>query len=133
MSLVFSKSLFVKQAILTLLLAISLSLISNSIQLLDGITQQKKMIENNFNQLLGVVEQPLASAVFRLDYPVAKQQVESLLNSPSIAKVEVSDENGKLFVAASAPQRVFSSSQALADWLFGDFTSFQRPLIPLIV
>lgn len=131
MSLVFSKSLFVKQAVLTLLLAISLSLISNSIQLLDGITQQKKMIENDFNQLLGVVEQPLASAVFRLDYPVAKQQVESLLNSPSIAKVEVSDENGKLFVAASAPQRVFSSSQALADWLFGDFTFFQRPLILL--
>ncbi|AEF53986.1 putative bifunctional diguanylate cyclase/phosphodiesterase [Marinomonas posidonica] len=128
MSLVFSKSLIVKQALLTLVLAVVLSLISNAIQMYDGIKHQRKIIDQDFNELIAVVEQPLAAAVFRLDRAFAQQQINSLLLSPSIASVKVTDEIGHIFIEGKAEKRAFRSSVALADLMFSNLNTFQRSL-----
>ncbi|RBP82604.1 EAL domain-containing protein [Marinomonas rhizomae] len=128
MGVVLSKSLFIKQAILTLALAIVLSLVSSSIQFFDGVRYQKKQIDRDFDELLAVVEKPLSEAVFRLDTSFAQQQIDSLLLSPSIAHVEVRDESGALFVEATADALDLSVSQSLADYFLSDLQSYNRDL-----
>ena len=128
MGVIFSKSLFIKQAILTLVLAVVLSLISSAVQMTEGIRSQKKQIDQHFDELLAVVEKPLAGALFRLDQHFAQQQIDSLLLSPSIAKIEVRDETGKLFFEATDTQHVFSVSQSLADYFLSDVQNYERQL-----
>jgi diguanylate cyclase (GGDEF)-like protein/PAS domain S-box-containing protein len=134
MGVVFSKSLFTKQAILTLALAVVLSLISSGIQFVDGVRSQKTEINQDFEELLAVVKKPLTEAVFRLDTAFAQQQIDSLLFNPSIAHVEVRDESGELFVEATAAQRDFSVSDSLANYFLSglqDYSSELRLEIPV--
>lgn len=128
MGVALSKSLFIKQAVLTFFLAVILSLISSSIQIYEGMQSQKTQIDNNFNELIAVVEKPLAEAVFRLDTDFAQQQVDSLLQIPSVASVEVLDEMGNLFVGGQSPKRSFSVSYQTADQLLSDLQSYERSL-----
>ena len=128
MGVVLSKSLFIKQAILTLALAIVLSLVSSGIQFVDGIRYQKQQIDQDFDELLAVVESPLSEAVFRLDITFAQHQIDSLLLSASIAHIEVRDESGVLFVQATAAKRHFSVSHALADYFLPDLQDYKREL-----
>lgn len=128
MGVVFSKSLFTKQAILTLALAIVLSLVSSGIQFVDGVRSQKTEINQDFKELLAVVEKPLSEAVFRLDTAFAQQQIDSLLFNPSIAHVEVRDESGDLFVEATATKRHFSVSSSLANYFLPDLQDYSREL-----
>ncbi|MFQ3185891.1 EAL domain-containing protein [Marinomonas primoryensis] len=128
MGVVLSKSLFIKQAILTLALAIVLSLLSSGVQFIDGVQYQKKQIDQDFDELLVVVEKPLSEAVFRLDIAFAQQQIDSLLLSPSIAYVAVRDESGELFVEATAANRIFSISHSLTDYFLPDLQDYKREL-----
>tara|TARA_R110000744_G_scaffold112305_3_gene210631 strand:- start:2096 stop:4510 length:2415 start_codon:yes stop_codon:yes gene_type:complete len=128
MGVVLSKSLFIKQAVLTLALAIVLSLVSSGIQFIDGIRYQKQQIDQDFDELLAVVEKPLSEAVFRLDVTFAQHQIDSLLLSSSIAHVEVRDEAGVLFVQATAEKRRFSVSHSLADYFLPDLQNYKREL-----
>jgi diguanylate cyclase (GGDEF)-like protein/PAS domain S-box-containing protein len=128
MGVVFSKSLFTKQAILTLVLAVVLSLVSSGIQFVDGVRSQKTEINQDFEELLAVVEKPLSEAVFRLDTIFAQQQIDSLLFNPSIAHVEVRDESGELFVEATSTKRDFSVSESLANYFLSDLQSYNREL-----
>lgn len=79
MAVVLSKSLFVKQAILVLILAVFLSLLSSVFQVIESVEVRKEKINSNFDELLAVVERPLAGALFRLDMVFAQQQIESLV------------------------------------------------------
>ncbi|WP_421854891.1 EAL domain-containing protein [Marinomonas sp.] len=128
MGVVFSKSLFTKQAILTLALAVVLSLISSGIQFVDGVRSQKAEINQNFEVLLTLVEKPLAEAVFRLDTAFAQQQIDSLLFNPSIAHIEVRDESGEVFVQATSTKQHFSVSDSLANYFLSDLKDYEREL-----
>lgn len=128
MGVIFSRSLFIKQAILTLVLAIVLSLISSVVQVNEGIQSEKKKIDQNFDELLAVVEKPLAEGLFRLDWTFVQQQIDSLSLNPSIAKVEIRDETGILLVESAAEVREFSVSQPLADYFLSDLQQYKRPL-----
>lgn len=128
MGVVLSKSLFFKQAVLTLALAIVLSLVTSGIQFVDGIQNQKTQINQDFEELLAVVEKPLSGAVFRLDVAFAQQQIDSLLFNPTIAHLEVRDESGELFVEASAGQRNFALSSKIAEYFLSDLQTYDRAL-----
>ncbi|MEP2617013.1 MAG: hypothetical protein ABJH25_03235, partial [Marinomonas sp.] len=75
MAVVLSKSLFIKQAVLVLILAVFLSLLSSVFQVVESVEARKEKINSNFDELLAVVERPLAEALFRLDMTFAQQQV----------------------------------------------------------
>ncbi|MBR7888301.1 EAL domain-containing protein [Marinomonas sp. A79] len=129
MGVVFSKSLFLKQAALTLVLAVVLSLISSAIQFFEGAQLQKTQINQDFEELLAVVEKPLSEAVFRLDIEYAQQQIDSLIIIPSIAQVEVFDDAGLLFVkAGSIDQSCSSTCLFLSDYFLSDLPLYQRQL-----
>ncbi|UTV98560.1 EAL domain-containing protein [Marinomonas rhizomae] len=128
MGVVFSKSLFTKQAILTLALAVVLSLVSSGIQFVDGVRSQKAEINKDFEVLLAAFEKPLSEAVFRLDTAFAQRQIDSLLVNPAIAHVEVRDESGELFVEATAAQRDFSVSDTLANYFLSDLHDYSTEL-----
>ncbi|MCB5160840.1 bifunctional diguanylate cyclase/phosphodiesterase [Marinomonas algarum] len=129
MGVVFSKSLFLKQAALTLVLAIVLSLVSSALQFIESVRFQKEQINQNFEELLAVVERPLSEAVFRLDTEFAQQQIDSLLLSPSIAHVEVRDDTGKFFVQTELPDvTVDSMSQTFAEYFLSDLPEYRRQL-----
>lgn len=128
MAVVLSKSLFVKQAILVLILAVFLSLLSSVFQVIESVEVRKEKINSNFDELLAVVERPLAGALFRLDMVFAQQQIESLSLSPSIAYVEVHDENGVLLAKTNEKEREFSVSQSLADSILSDLEEYRRDL-----
>ncbi|NLQ16654.1 EAL domain-containing protein [Marinomonas sp. M1K-6] len=128
MGMVFSKSLFIKQAVLTLALAVVLSLVSSAIQVVEGIRQHKAQINQDFTGLMAIVGKPLAEAVFRLDVDFAQQQVDSLLTSSAIARVEVRDDAGVLFVEATAAAGDFSISPSLAEYFLSDLPQYRREL-----
>ncbi|MGO2354372.1 MAG: diguanylate cyclase domain-containing protein [Marinomonas foliarum] len=128
MGVVFSRSLFIKQALLTLVLAVVLSLVNSGFQFFEGVSDQKTQINQDFEELLAVVEKPLSKAVFRLDVDFAQQQVNGLLFSPNISHVEVRDESGKLFVEAAAAARDFSVPQFFTDFVSLDLQTYEREL-----
>lgn len=128
MGVALSKSLFIKQAVLTFLLAIVLSLISSSIQIFEGMRYKKIEIDRNFNELVAVVEKPLAEAVFRLDTDFAKHQIDSLLLIDSVAHVEVRDELGNVFVSGFAPHRTYAVSHSMAHHFFPELESYSQSL-----
>ncbi|WP_258860931.1 putative bifunctional diguanylate cyclase/phosphodiesterase [Marinomonas foliarum] len=128
MGVVFSRSLFIKQAFLTLVLAIVLSLVSSGFQFFEGISDQKAEINQDFEELLAVVEKPLSEAVFRLDVDFAQQQVDGLLFSPTISHLEVRDESGNIFVEATGAKRDFSVPKFFTDFFLLDLQNYERKL-----
>ena len=128
MGVVLSKSLFIKQALLTLVLAIVLSLVSSLIQFIDGVHDQKLHIDKDFDELLAVVEKPLSEAVFRLDIGFAQQQIDSLLLNAAIAHVEVRDESGAVFVQATTTDDDYSVSSEWAEYFLPEIQGYKREL-----
>ncbi|SBS32749.1 Phytochrome-like protein cph2 [Marinomonas spartinae] len=124
-----SRSLFVKQAVLTLTLAVVLSLLSSFFQVLEGVSAEKKNINRFFGDILTIVENPIAEATFRLDKTLIKQQIDSLLLNSNVARVEVKDEAGEVFVFGQSSQTHFPVSKSVADFLFPDLHSYHRSLI----
>lgn len=128
MGVVFSRSLFIKQTFLTLVLAIVLSLVSSGFQFFEGVREQRSQINQDFEELLAVVEKPLSEAVFRLDVDFAQQQVNGLLFSPTISHLEVRDESGNLFVEATAAKRDFSVPEFFTNYFLLDLQTYERKL-----
>ncbi|WCN08626.1 putative bifunctional diguanylate cyclase/phosphodiesterase [Marinomonas mediterranea] len=113
----FSQSLYLKQAVLTFLLAIFLSFVLSCLQFYQVLKYQKAQRIDEINQLLDVIEEPLEQALFRIDKVLAQKQVNSLLSRSDISKVVILDENGAEFVASSVPFVKPSLSQWLVDVL----------------
>ncbi|SBS26932.1 Cyclic di-GMP phosphodiesterase Gmr [Marinomonas aquimarina] len=123
-----NRSLYIKQSIATLLLAMILSVVLSFVQAYRSIQQEPYRIQKEFNDLLSIVERPLAQALFRLDTVFAQQQAESLLYNPAIQSVIVSDENGQVFASATAPFIAPSLSSDLANYLLKDTLEVSRQL-----
>lgn len=123
-----NRSLYIKQSIATLLLAIILSVVLSFFQAYQSIQHEPYRIQKEFNDTLSIVEGPLAQALFRLDRVFAQQQAESLLYNPAIQKVTVSDENGRVFAEASAPFIEPSFSNDIANYLIKDTLAVSRQL-----
>ncbi|CUB02605.1 putative bifunctional diguanylate cyclase/phosphodiesterase [Marinomonas fungiae] len=123
-----NRSLYFKQSIATLLLAIILSVVLSFFQAYQSIQQEPYRIQKEFNDTLSIVERPLSQALFRLDTVFAQQQAESLLYNPAIQKVTVTDENGRIFAEASAPDIEPSLSDDIANYLIQDSLVVSREL-----
>lgn len=123
-----NRSLYIKQSIATLVLAIILSVVLSFFQAYQTIQQEPYRIQKEFNDTLSIVERPLAQALFRMDSVFAQQQAESLLYNPAIQKVTISDENGRTFAEANAPFIEPSFSDDIANYLIKDTLSVSRQL-----
>ena len=123
-----NRSLYIKQSLATLILAVILSLVLSFFKSYQTIQEEPYRIQKEFNDLLSIVERPLSQALFRLDKVFAQQQVDSLLYNPAIAKAVVFDENGNVFSEATAPDIQRSWSGSIADFLMRDELTVTRNL-----
>lgn len=122
------RSLYVKQSLYTLILAVILSIVLSCFQSYRTIQQEPYRIQKEFNDLISIVERPLSQALFRIDKVFAKQQIESLLYNPAIAKATLYDETGNIFAQAEAPFYLSSWSDDIAYLLLHDELSVTREL-----
>ena len=128
MGLALTKSLYLKQSIATLLLAVVLSVVLSFIQAYDTLRNEPSRIEREIQSVLSLVEQPLAQALFRLDQPFAQQQAESLLYHPAIHRVVLLDEQGDMFAQANAMRLPPNISDSFSERLLPGDLSIMRKL-----
>ncbi|TDO99452.1 putative bifunctional diguanylate cyclase/phosphodiesterase [Marinomonas balearica] len=124
----FSQSLYLKQAVLTFLLAIFLSVALSCLQFYQVFEYQKKQRIEQVNQLLDVIEEPLEQALFRIDKVLAQKQINSLLSRSNISQVTILDENNIEFVASRNEPSNLGLSSGLVDLLIGEDSEQARPL-----
>ncbi|RUM55061.1 MAG: GGDEF domain-containing protein [Marinomonas sp.] len=123
-----NRSLYIKQSLATLALAVVLSLALSFVQAYQTLQQEPYRIQKEFNDILSIVERPLSQALFRLDATFAQQQAESLLYNPAIQQATIFDENGHVFAQAQAPSIAPSISTDVADLLLNEKLSVSRQL-----
>ena len=123
-----NRSLYIKQSLATLALAVVLSFALSFVQAYQTLQQEPYRIQKEFNDILSIVERPLSQALFRLDTTFAQQQAESLLYNPAIQQATVFDENGQVFAQAKAPSIAPSISNNVAGWLLAEQLSVSRQL-----
>ncbi len=128
MRLALTKSLYLKQTIATLMLAIVLSVVLSCLQAYETLKNEPARIEQELQNVLSLVEQPLAQALFRLDRPFAQQQAESLLYHPAIHRVVLLDEEGNVFAQANALRLAPNISDSLSERLLPGELSISRQL-----
>ena len=95
-------SLYIKQALATLVLAVILSLLLSGLKAYDTLRTEPERIQSEFEQVLSLVEEPLAQALFRYDPGSAQQQAQGLLYHPAIEQVIILDETQTVFAQAHA-------------------------------
>lgn len=128
MRFAFKKSLYIKQSFTTLLLAIVLSIVLSCLQAIETLRSEPARIDQEFQGILSLVEQPLAHALFRLDRAFAQQQAESLLYHPAIQAVEILDEEGQRFAYADASHPYTQISDTVLKWLLPNELMVERAL-----
>ncbi|WP_191600802.1 putative bifunctional diguanylate cyclase/phosphodiesterase [Marinomonas algicola] len=128
MQFAFTRSLFGKQAIATLLLAVILSLIVSALTFYSNVISSREAISQEFNALLAVVEKPAVQAAFRIDEVLAQQQINGLMQNKYVLKAEMLDENGNIFASSSRSVQHSVFYIEMANWLLPKIDQFELVL-----
>ena len=88
-------SLTTKQALLTLLIAMLISGVAGSIELLSHATNMRQETEQRITQQLAVVNGAAAEAAFQLNPDLAHQIAYGLFNADEVAWVSIRDDFGR--------------------------------------
>ena len=129
MKIKFLKSLFVKQAVLTLFLAIFLSLSSSSVQLIKGALALQGKTEESFSYWMKVLNQPLSVAILEDNLLAIEQQIAPLLSYPGVSHIEVLDGSGKLLAKALNIESNDSDLKRIINGILPSLTVFRTVLM----
>ncbi|BCB59804.1 MULTISPECIES: GGDEF domain-containing protein [Halomonadaceae] len=121
-----SGRLTLKQALLTLLIAILISLVSGSIELLGHASSMREDVQKRTLQQLAIVNGAAAEAAFQLNPDLAHQIAFGLFSNSDIAHVAIRDDFGRA-LAEFYPTRPAAASW-LSQRLFGDIVNHDMPL-----
>ena len=128
MPFVFTQSLFGKQAVATLFLAVALSVIVSTITFVANLSDSRVAIQQEFNALLALVEKPAVQAAFRLDQVFAQQQIDGLMQNSNVLRAEMLDEEGKRFAFAEQIAHQPRFYVEMANWLLPDVNEYELVL-----
>ncbi|WP_447555274.1 GGDEF domain-containing protein [Vreelandella sp. EE22] len=117
--------LTLKQALLTLLIATLISLVSGSLELLNHARSMRTDIEQRTQQQLAIVNGAAAEAAFQLNPQLAEQIARGLFSDSDVAYVLIQDDFGRTLAVFDAPVQ---SPSWLGQALFGDMLDYQTPL-----
>lgn len=120
-------SLTAKQAVLTLSIALLLSIIAGAIELALDARKMRHEVQNQTQHRLDLVHGTAAEAAFQLNPELATQVVEGLFSGGRVADVVIRDDFGRSM--ASRERGVPPDSSWLAHALFGDILHYQEVLI----
>ncbi|MGM0857416.1 MAG: GGDEF domain-containing protein [Pseudomonadota bacterium] len=121
-----SGSLTSKQALLTLLLAILISVIAGSLELFNHAVSMREDVVQRVEQQLAIVNGAAAEAAFQLNPDLAHQIAYGLFSDNEIAQVTIRDDFGTA-LAEFAPANAVETSW-LSQRLFGDMLHYREPL-----
>ncbi|MCW4149086.1 diguanylate cyclase [Halomonas sp. 18H] len=121
-----SGSLTSKQALLTILLAILISVIAGSVELFNHALSMRQNVAQRVEQQLAIVSGAAAEAAFQLNPDLAHQIAYGLFSDNEIAEVAIRDDFGSP-LSEFAPTEAVESSW-LSQRLFGDMLHYQIPL-----
>ncbi|MCA1771114.1 MAG: diguanylate cyclase [Halomonas sp.] len=121
-----SGSLTSKQALLTLLLAILISVIAGCIELFNHALSMRQDVTQRVEQQLAIVNGAAAEAAFQLNPDLAHQIAHGLFRDNDIAEVAIRDDFGSP-LAEFAPTEGVEASW-LSQRLFGDILHYQIQL-----
>ena len=121
-----SGRLTLKQALLTLMIAIMISLVSGSIELLGHASSMREDVQKRTLQQLAIVNGAAAEAAFQLNPDLAHQIAFGLFSNSDIAQVAIRDDFGRA-LAEFYPSQPTTTSW-LGQRLFGDIVDHEMPL-----
>lgn len=119
-------SLTAKQALLTLLIAMLISSVAGSIELLSHATNMRQETEQRVVQQLAVVNGAAAEAAFQLNPDLAHQIAYGLFSDDEVAWVSIKDDFGRSLAEFNTPEQ--ADSTWLSQYLFGDILHHQTAL-----
>ncbi|WP_163558479.1 GGDEF domain-containing protein [Halomonas sp. NO4] len=121
-----SRSLTVKQAVLTLIIAGLLSLVAGSVELARDARLMREEVESQTRHLLTLVDGTAAEAAFQLNPDLASQVAEGLFSGDRVARVTLRDDFGRIM--ASHERDAAETANWLVRRLFGDILHYRRSL-----
>ncbi|TVU90204.1 GGDEF domain-containing protein [Vreelandella titanicae] len=119
-------SLTTKQALLTLLIAMLISGVAGSIELLSHATKMRQETEQRITQQLTIVNGAAAEAAFQLNPDLAHQIAYGLFNDNEVAWVSIRDDFGRALAEFDRPEQ--AGSTWLSQYLFGDILHYRTSL-----
>ncbi|RDB42500.1 diguanylate cyclase [Halomonas sp. DQ26W] len=120
-------SLTAKQAVLTLCIALLLSIIAGAFELALDARKMRHEVQNQTQHRLDLVHGTAAEAAFQLNPELATQVVEGLFSGGRVAHVVIRDDFGRSM--ALRERNVPPDSNWLAHALFGDILHYQEMLV----
>ncbi|MGP9765037.1 GGDEF domain-containing protein [Halomonas sp. AOP13-D3-9] len=119
-------SLTTKQALLTLLIAMLISGIAGSIELLSHATHIRQETEQRISHQLAIVNGAAAEAAFQLNPDLAHQIAYGLFNNNEVAWVSIRDDFGRALAEFDRPKQ--ADSTWFSQYLFGDILHYRTSL-----
>ncbi|TGG94214.1 diguanylate cyclase [Natronospirillum operosum] len=119
-------SLTTRQAVLTFVIALIISIIAGLIELLDDVRVLRADIQQQTGRLLQLAGATAAEAAFQLNEELGEQVVSGIYNGGDVSRVVLRDDFGR--VMASRETIGEADSGALLRHLFGDITDYHVPL-----
>nr|WP_251040702.1 MULTISPECIES: sensor domain-containing diguanylate cyclase [unclassified Halomonas] len=115
-----------KQALLTLLIAMLISSVAGSVELISHATQMRQETEQRITQQLTIVNGAAAEAAFQLNPDLAHQIAYGLFNDNEVAWVSIRDDFGRALAEFDRPKQ--ADSTWLSQYLFGDILHYRTSL-----
>lgn len=120
-------SLTVKQAAVTVVVVLVLSLVGSFAELFIAWHNMRDQVRAQAEQMMHTVDGSAVEAAYQLNGDLARQVVIGLSGYDVVDRAEIFDNFGDT-LGVSTRNRERPSWAGLADSLFGDVTAYQRPL-----
>jgi sigma-B regulation protein RsbU (phosphoserine phosphatase) len=123
------RGLTVKQAIITVVVVLALSMLGSFAELFLDWHNMRAEVRGNANQILEMVDGSAQEAAYQLSPALANQVVEGMLRNQAVDFVRLRDNFGdELAAHERGDMRPDATWAGLADRLFADVAAYQRPL-----
>lgn len=120
------RSLTVKQAVLTLFIAIALSIVAGTLELASDVRKMRMEVRAQTHHTLNLVNGTAAEAAFQLNSDLAEQVVDGLFASGTLQRAVIHDDFER--VMASRERPLDSQANWLVRQLFGDILHYRATL-----
>lgn len=122
------RGLTAKQAIVTVIVVLVLSLLGSFLELFIAWNHTRDQVREQAAQMLNTVDGSAAEAAYQLNGDLGRQVVVGLLGYDVVDSVELRDNFGDS-LSQSSRSRAPDALTGLARNLFGDVTTYRRPLM----
>ncbi len=119
-------SITTKQAVLTFLVALAVSVVAGTIELVEEARITRGEVRQQTERLLEIAGGTAAEAAFQLNTELAAHVVHGFFVGNDVERVVLRDDFGRIMASEERLPEV--PAGPFVNWLFGDITDYQRTL-----